>query len=743
MQPLSVKNKKNTAIAVSALLVAGLAALFWAIWRFPTDRVDSLLVFLSVVTICFSSYLRIQLPRTKIHLTVSDSLIFLAFLLYGGEVAVILSVLETSFTSANFKRQGVAIKLKTVGINILIGATAMFLTALAVEAVYGQPHIVAAELAVTQYFWALTLMALVHFLINSSLVAVFVALKSETPIWKVWNEYCINALLFAVIGAAAAGVSAKALAQINVFVFAVVCGFFALAYIVYKRYVDDVKDTAARAEEAERRRADQAEKHVHELEHYVSELEKSSEALRISREKFRHAAYHDSLTGLPNRNNFVEALDAELDAMREFPERRFAVLFLDLNRFKHLNDSLGHTVGDQLIVNVAARLSELVREQDVFGRFSGDEFAILRRGIIGLVDVIEFAEAVARRVAEPFSLDGRQIFTSVSIGIAFGHVRYEHAEEMLRDADIAMYYAKEREKTYEVFDRDMHTRAVSLLELETDLRFAIKRKEFELFYQPIVNLNDAGLKGFEALLRWNHPHNGMVPPNEFIPVAESTGLIIPMTLEILLSACHQLREWQRIAPEYKNMMVSVNLSVKHLGDPRLIEQITAILDETGFDPACLKLEITESGVMENAETAISTMRLIKSTGVQLSIDDFGTGYSSLSYLHRLPVDTLKIDRSFVSTMEEGSENGEIVRTIIALAKALRLGVVAEGIESIHQFHQLRVLGCEYGQGYLFSRPLPVDEVEKLLDDKNRWRNILPTSEFRAPTEKLTELSLTQ
>ena len=270
----------------------------------------------------------------------------------------------------------------------------------------------------------------------------------------------------------------------------------------------------------------------------------------------------------------------------------------------------------------------------------------------------------------------------------------------------------------------MHTRAVTLLQLETDLRTAIERDELCMFYQPIINLDSMKIFGFESLIRWNHPTRGMVPPNEFIPVSEETGLIVPITLWILRTSCKQMVEWQRKNPANKNLIISVNLSGKHFAQKDLVDQIKTILDETEMNPAHLKLELTESAVMENAENVISMMKQIRDLGVQLSIDDFGTGYSSLSYLHRFPINTLKVDRSFVSAMEDGTENGEIVRTVFALAKTLRLDVVAEGIETIHQLHQLRILGCEYGQGYLFSRPGSGSRSRKVVDEPNRFENTI-------------------
>lgn len=493
-------------------------------------------------------------------------------------------------------------------------------------------------------------------------------------------------------------------------------------------YVSKIKHKAASSETAERFRAELAETHVVELEHYVAELERSSRLLGESRELFRHAALHDGLTGLANRSRFAELVTERL---KNKDQGNFAIIYVDLNRFKTVNDSLGHAVGDHLIREVASRLVDFTGEKGTVGRFSGDDFAILLDEADETEVAERFAEKLETAISEPFQLNERQIFTSASIGIAVADVRYQSAEEMLRDADIAMYYAKETQKGFVVFDTIMHARAVMLLELETDLRLALDRGEFELFYQPLVNLDTVGLMGFEALVRWNHPNRGLVTPDEFISVAESTGIIIPMTAIVLRSACEQLVSWQASGKAEKNVLMSVNLSPGYLARRGVVDEIRSIIFETGIEPECLKLEITEAAVMESPETIVHVLTKIKALGLRISIDDFGTGYSNLSYLHRFPIDTLKIDRSFVGTMEEGSEAGEIVRTVIALAKTLKLSVIAEGIESIHQFHQLRILGCEYGQGYLFSRPLPAGEIERLLADQNRWRNILPNIDFGA------------
>ena len=477
----------------------------------------------------------------------------------------------------------------------------------------------------------------------------------------------------------------------------------------------------------ERERAEIAENYIKELQDYVSGQEKTNQSLKESKEKFRHIAFHDVLTGLPNRSLFLETLKFVLERHKQTSNSNFAVLFLDLNRFKTINDSLGHSTGDRLILAVAKRLTDLARNNDLVARFSGDEFGIILNNVSGIEEIIVLADSIKQEIANPFFIGERQVFSSASIGIAVGNKHYVESEEILRDADIAMYHAKENETGIAVFNKSMYTKALTLLQLETDLRKAIERNELLAFFQPIVELSTMNLVGFEALIRWKHPTRGLVSPGEFIPISEDTNLIIPMTLWMLKHTCEQVVKWQKMSPLNKNMFLSVNLSGKHFGEKQLVSQVKRILDETGMNPACLKLEITESAVMGNAESAISMLKQLKMIGVQLSIDDFGTGYSSLSYLHRFPIDTLKVDRSFVSTMEDGSENGEIVRTIISLAKTLGMNVVAEGIETVHQVHQLRILECEYGQGYLFSRPVPIEEAQVLIEDRARWQKLLPSA----------------
>ncbi len=718
--------ERNINLYLLALTPFAVVVIVWAMLGMSPARIDSGVVTLAALTIFCSCYLRIQLPRVNIHLTITDGLIIFSMLKYGGEVAVLLAALEITAASLNMLRGNVPIKLKTVLVNIWIQAVSVFAASYAVSKIFGATELILQRNEISSFVWLIAALALALFLVNSILVAIYSALKKEMSIWAVWSDNLASAVILYLTGGVVAGIMVKALERFDLYMVAAVIAFFGVIYLTFRRFVEDVKKTVEKAKEAERVRAEQAEEHVNELQHYVAELERSGEALKESHENFRHAAYHDGLTGLPNRNYFIDTLKDLLNASRENSESNFAVLFLDLKSFKTINDSLGHSLGDRLIKNVAKRLQGMIREDDMVGRFSGDKFGIILADLLSKDEATAFADRLAKRLAEPYTLDGRQVFTSAKIGIAYGNSKYPEAEDILRDADIAMYYAKDNEENYVIFDQKMHIRAVTRLQLETDLRFAIERNEFELYYQPIISLETASLEGFEALVRWNHPQRGLVPPNEFIPISESTGLIIPMTVQILHSACSQIVKWQKACGSERPLSVAVNLSGKHFGHPALVEQIKTVIAETGIDAASLKLELTESAVMDNAETAILMLKQIKETGVRISIDDFGTGYSSLSYLHRFPIDLLKVDRSFVSAMEENTENGEIVRTVIALAKALNLKVVAEGIESIHQFHQLRILGCEYGQGYLFSKPLPVADIERLLEDNTRWQNILPS-----------------
>ncbi|MEW6130433.1 MAG: EAL domain-containing protein [Acidobacteriota bacterium] len=439
-------------------------------------------------------------------------------------------------------------------------------------------------------------------------------------------------------------------------------------------------------------------------------------------EKLAHDAFHDALTSLPNRALFVDHLKMAMARVERHTGQLFAVLFLDFDRFKVINDSLGHGVGDKLLVMIARRLEGCLRPADTIARLGGDEFIILLEDLKGADEATRFAERLQKAVSAPFDIDEHEIFISLSIGIALGNNDYHKPEEILRDADTAMYHAKSSGKArYATFDREMHTRVLRRLQLETDLRHAVERGDFFVVYQPIVSLKTAQLIGFEALVRWQHPERGLISPAEFIPLAEETGYILPIGQWVLEQTCQQMRKWQTQAEGKLPLTVSVNISGKQLAQENIAEQVEQILKQSGVDPRQIKLEITESVVMENIESATQTLNQLRALGLQLSIDDFGTGYSSLSYLYRLPVDTLKIDRSFVIQMMKSSDNAEIVRTIVSLAKTLGMSIIAEGVETPEQLEHLQKLECDNGQGYLFAKPLSLEDATHLVNQLHTWQ----------------------
>jgi diguanylate cyclase (GGDEF)-like protein/PAS domain S-box-containing protein len=430
-------------------------------------------------------------------------------------------------------------------------------------------------------------------------------------------------------------------------------------------------------------------------------------------EKLRHYALHDMLTKLPNRVEFMNHLQDAIERKNANPSAHFAVLFLDLDRFKIINDSLGHVIGDKLLIAIAERLRASIRPADVVARLGGDEFTILLNKTGDIKEVSRVAERLQSRISEPFKIDNYEVFTTASIGIIVADDLPRDPDDFLRDADTAMYYAKEGGKArYEIFDRDMHAHNLNVLQLETDLRHAIDRDEFEVYYQPIVQLETGRVDEMEALIRWRHPVHGLVAPDVFIEVAEETGMIIRIGKWILEQACRQTAEWQKLS-DY-DLSTSVNLSAKQLAHPRLLTYVRNVLEETGLSPRQLKLEVTESTVMENSERSLSVLSELDATGVALSTDDFGTGYSSLSYLHRFPFGRLKIDRSFISKMEDDEKCAAIVRTILMLGENLGIEVVAEGIETEYQLRLLRSMGCRLGQGYVFSEPVEAAAAGQML-----------------------------
>jgi len=437
-------------------------------------------------------------------------------------------------------------------------------------------------------------------------------------------------------------------------------------------------------------------------------------------QRLRHESVHDSLTGLPNRNLFMRRLSDATHRARRGQDGLFAVLFLDLDGFKLVNDSMGHHVGDEMLISIARRLEACVRGGDIVARLGGDEFAILLERIIDVRDAAMVAERVQESLQVPLSIGGYEHATSASIGVALSTGASEQPEYVLRSADIAMYRAKNTGRgRYEMFDRAMHAEALTRLQIETDLRHAFERDEFFLHYQPIVSIAEGRIVGAEALIRWRHFERGIVSPATFVPVAEDTGLVVPLGRWVLKEACRQAREWQSYGTA-GHFGISVNLSVREFAQPDLVRAVAAILEETGLSPSSLKIEITESAIIGQKHPAIETVEQLRALGVGIHLDDFGTGYSALSYLHRLPLDAVKVDRAFTSSIDLEERPLHVVKAIVSLAHAIGLEVVAEGVTNQRQLDLLRDMGCDLAQGFYFSRPCNTEEMVALMTSDARW-----------------------
>lgn len=435
---------------------------------------------------------------------------------------------------------------------------------------------------------------------------------------------------------------------------------------------------------------------------------------KLAEEKLRHRALHDALTGLPNRTLLVERLEHAIQSVQRHPDTSFAVLFIDLNRFKIINDSLGHAIGDQILIQVTEVLLRHVRVSDTVARLGGDEFVILLEQLHTPREAIHVVERIQADLKQPIQLMGRTMFTSASIGIAFSHHQYKRGQDILRDADNAMYRAKASgQMGYEIFNPAMHRNALKLLQLETDLQQAIANQAFCLHYQPIVDITAQQLLGFEALVRWQHPTKGMIAPDKFIPLAEETGLIIPLSEWILYTACQQMSLWCQQHPAARPLQVSVNIAAGLFQNEQFFGKLDQVLSDTKLSPCNLKLEVTESVLLKNIDAVLATLLKVKSRQIEISLDDFGTGYSSLSYLKQFPIDTLKIDKSFVDSLSHDGDSS-LVEAIIQIANSLKMNTVAEGVETAMQRQWLQQLGCDAIQGYLIARPLPAHEIEAII-----------------------------
>jgi diguanylate cyclase (GGDEF)-like protein/PAS domain S-box-containing protein len=811
------------------IIALGVLCLAIATWRFPLEHLSPQFFFLAVLTVAFGSRISIQIPRYKSHIAVSDTFIFLAILLFGGEAAIILSAVEAFFSSWRFCKKKISVFFNAA---LLACSTTFVVSVLRSFELDGAT--VLNQENHTNLIVSLSVMALVQFVFNSGLASIYGALKSEKPWWETWKTHYLWTSITYFVGAIAAGILAELVSVIGFSVVIAAAPVIVIVYLTYRMYLKNVEMSIAQAEQAE---------------HHATILEEQSRALAESEERFRSAftyapigigivspdgkwlkinkalseilgytedeflatefqemiyeddlgdtlvkihelmtgkvpacqleqrylnkrgeivwvswsvsttsdhkaerpnlifqiqditvkklteeqlqykATHDALTGLPNRAYFMARLEQALEKARDNPTYKVSVLFIDLDRFKIVNDSLGHQIGDELLIGIADRLRECLRPSDMVARLGGDEFTILVEGRYDPNEVVRIAERIRKKFLSPFTLSGHEVFSSASIGILHASDKYTKPEDVMRDADIAMYQAKRAGKArHETFNQHMRDAVKETLQIETDLRHAIEKQEFDVYYQPIYSFETDKIEGFEALARWEHKTLGMIPPGKFIPLAEEIGVIDALGEQILRRACEEGCMLQQAALEAESFVLSVNISCKQFAQPKLAENIKRILEETNFSPRNLKLEITESVFLEHTETAIEILRQLCDIGIEINIDDFGTGYSNLHYLMQFPITTLKIDRSFINPIKESGQNIEIVQTVMMLARSLRMKVIAEGVETEVQYNQLKDMNCEGAQGYFFGKAMKFEEARDYFREKNRQPIPLPPME---------------
>ncbi len=715
-----------------------------AFFNLKSDVFSWQFLLLFLFTILIAPRLIIVLPRSKFYLNFSDSMIFLTFIMFGGEAAIFIATIEMFASCLQLKFKGAKFTSLALPFNVGSVSLSTGITYIVWTFINHYNLIEKNSVSSSNLLKILCILALSQFLVTSSFAAIFYALKTNCTPLDAWKKEGIPISITHFAGAGLAGIVFKLLNFGDVISIGVSFLVFGVIYYTYRQIIAEMSNSIEQAEQAERDKAEAEREKRIEVEKYADELtvslkneEAIGNALRKNQKAFQHAALHDALTKLPNRAYFGEIIKELIEENKSEDAEKTYILFLDLARFKTINDSLGHTIGDKVLMVVAKRFLRMLRANDKVARLGGDEFAIILRGLQSVEKAERVAWKIHQKISQPFSLSKNKIYTSVNIGIAPFEAEYETPEDILRDADIAMHYAKEKDLCVAVFTKELRDHFVEKAVIEAELRFAIERNQLSIHYQPIVSLKDGVLIGFEALLRWTHPEKGFISPAQFIPIAENSGLIVPITTWILKQTCNQLAKWQKVSYAYRDLIVSVNISGKHLAFQSLLIDVEDALEQSKLSPSSLKLEITESAAMENAEQSIRMLSHLKTLGVQLSIDDFGTGYSSLSYLHQLPFDTLKIDRSFVNLVGENGEDSQILQTIVSLAKNLKMRVIAEGIETESQLGILQNLGCEYGQGYLMSRPQPIDVIDELIRKKHFW---LPQPTLSKETAIQSDLS---
>lgn len=826
---------------MAIVIVAGALCVCLAALTAQWHEANIYLLFLAAFTVGIGSRMTIQIPRFKSHVSVSDTLIFVTLLLYGGGFAIILAAVEAAVSAWKFCNRKVTVVFNAATMALSTSAVVLALDSLRLA--FGTPNVYGYTDDLQTFIIALSLVALTQFLCNTILAAVHGSLKEEIPLWETWKNKYIWTFLSYFIGATAAGI----MVQIsNKWGFGIILASFPViffVYLTYKMYLKNVEISMQQAEQAEeyakvleaqsnalreseerfRSAFDHApigiglvspvghwlkvnlalteilgfskeeflatdfqalihpddlgntlvkvhemlsgktsnyqmeQRYIHKDGHTVwaswsvsaasdTKLEQPNlifqlqdiTAKKHAEEKLQHEATHDALTGLPNRPVFMKRLGEALEKTRQLVGYKVTVLFIDLDRFKYVNDSLGHLIGDELLKEIGVRLRDCMRPSDLVARLGGDEFTILVEGKFDISEVARIAERIQQKFSMPFNLRGHEVYSSASIGILHASEKHLTSEDVMRDADTAMYQAKRAGKArHEVFDEKMHSAAKEILQLETDLRRAVERECIEVVYQPIYSLENDEIECFESLARWVHPELGEIKPSKFITLAEEIGLINRVCEQVLRKACQEIGSLQSRVTDERKYAVSINLSCRQFSQNTLVQSIENILDETGFPPHNLKLEITESVFFEHQDRAVVMLNQLRENGTDINIDDFGTGYSNLGYLMKLPISALKIDRSFVSMIDSEGRNDEIVRSIITLSRNLGLKVIAEGVETQSQLEALKRLNCESAQGYYFAAPMTFDALKEFLNHKETSN--IPVSNF----EDVSSLSIVQ
>ncbi len=809
--------QKLTKSYMVSVLIAGSIAIGWALANVPPARVDLYFFVLFCFTIGIGSRITIKIPRFKSHIAVSDTFVFIALLLFGGELAIILAAIEAAFSSWRFCSKKITVFFNAA---VMALSTAAAVLALNLFGLYNESQLRGSDGRIQDFVIVLSVIALTQFVVNTTLASMHDSLKNGIPILDIWKKNYLWSFVTYFVGSVSAGILVLLSDSIGFGVIIAIFPVILLVFMSYRMYLTNIEMSMRQTEQAEhhasvleeRSKALQESEQrfrraftyapigialvspaghwlkvnralsnilgytedeflekdfqsmifkddlgitlvkIHELlvgktsncqmeQRYVhkdgntvwaswsvssaSEVRSETSNLifqiqditdrKLAEEKLQHEATHDALTGLPNRSFFMTRLREALGNARSDPGYKVSVLFIDLDRFKYVNDSLGHLVGDKLLIGISERLSECMRPTDIVARLGGDEFTILVQGRYDINEVTNIADRIQRKFRMPFDLSGNEVYSSASIGILHASDEHLSSEDMMRDADTAMYQAKRAGRSrHEIFDEKMRKAAMETLQLETDLRKAVENNEFEVFYQPIFSLLTDKIEAVEALARWLHPVYGEVCPEKFIPLAEELGLIDQLGEQILRNACTQFGSITEIFESDSRIRLSVNLSCQQFAQAGLVEGIRNILKETAFPAASLKLEITESVFFAFQERAVKMLHELRQLGIDIDIDDFGTGYSNLSYLVRLPISSLKIDRSFVSPITEDGANTEIVKTILAMARNLGVKVVAEGVETPAQLEALRKLECEAAQGYLFAKPMNFQDIRNYL-----------------------------